>query len=161
MARPRKSGDRYDCGKLRPAITVNQIRRGRDAVLAAGKHSWLGSQIGWLATAPGPDGSPLISPAQCEAGLAFARLFRAMASEVGIPARAPRSCAFGEGECWGGGAEQTERTSDVLAAYAKARSKLESVDALDIVVAVCVDDQAPPRWDRARLVKGLNALSGC
>lgn len=158
MPRLRKAGDRYPSGDLRREATINQIRRGRDAVLATGKHPEFGTMLGWLTLPTGPGGLALISPAQCEAGLTFARLWQSMAREMGLPARAPRSCALGEGSGRGGTGEPNKHTSAVLAAYRAARDRLEAVGALDVVVAVCVDDQAPPRWDRAKLVRGLRAL---
>jgi hypothetical protein len=160
MARPKKSGPRFPDGiHLRPPITANHVRRHNAAALSSGRDPWLGTQIGRLATYRTSTGLPFISPDQCEAGLAFAKLAKAYAQEMGLPARAARSCVL-EG-CHGheGGAEPTERTSAVLSAYRETMERLEAVGATSIVVAVCVDDQAPASWEIATLVRGLNAIT--
>lgn len=156
--RPRSHGERFACGKIKPAVTLNQIKRGIAAAKAFGKNEWLGSELGRLATYPVDDGAPLITLEQAAAGFAFARLFSDYAQEMGFPRRSAGSGSLELRSPGSDGGEPTERTSGILAAYRAARGKLEAVGALAIVVAVCVDDQAPPIWERERFVAGLNAL---
>lgn len=157
--RPRKSGDRYLSGDLRPQITANQIKRGILATLAAGRDSYLGTQLGQLAILPdAATGRPLITPEQCEAGLAFAKLFHAYAREMGFPRRSARSGAL-ERVSAGIVADTCEElASEARRRYESAAKPLSHLGLLEVVVSVCVDDQAV-RWDHRReLVCGLEML---
>ncbi len=157
--RPKLPGNRYASGDRKPQITVNQVRRGILAAKELGHDEWLGSELGRLASYPVNGGAPLITPEQCAAGLAFARLFQSYSAEMGFPRRAPAACALERTARGEGSSETTKRTSGVLAAYRSAAAKLADVGALAIVVSVCVDDNALPWWQRARFVAGLNALA--
>lgn len=157
--RPRKSGDRYPSGDLKPQVTANQIKRAMAAALAAGRNSYLATQLGQLTIMPdGDTGKPLITAEQCEAGLAFARLFDDFAREMGFPRRSARSGAMERASAGVVADAHDECTGEARRRYEAASKPLSDAGVLKVVVAVCVDDQAV-RWDHKReLVLGLRML---
>lgn len=156
--RPRKDGDRYPSGDLKPQITVNQIRRGIAAAKALGKDEWLGSEVGRLGTYPCDTGAPLLTPEQTTAGVRYANLAYDYAKEYGLPRASAATGSFevvSRGEVAG---EPTERTRAIIIAYRRASDVLRSAGCLDVVESVCVYDNAVPYESRKHLILGLSLL---
>lgn len=149
-----KAGNRYQSGKLMPDTTpsVALIRRATERAIKAGKDPWLGTRLGWLVL------DKTITPMQAEAGFEFARLFDDYARIAGFPRRTPPASAI-DGPAGRSLVEDDQDRIEALATrYWGAREALTTAGALEIVVSVCVDDNAPVALGRATLRKGLDAL---
>lgn len=148
--RPRKSGDRYPGGQLKPELPGALIRRAIDHA----KDARLGSQLGRLAL------GQEITTRQFEAGVMFARLYDDYARAMGLSPRTASGIDLNRVPGRGVAETDEKRISAVRSRYEAARKALESVGATEVVVSVCVDDQAPAWGSKAQLRCGLNAIAG-
>lgn len=147
--RPRKSGARYPGGQLRQELPGALLRR----VLDHAKDARIGSQLGRLAL------SHEISTRQFEAGVTFARLFDDYARIMGFPPRTASGIDLNRVPGKGLAEVDQKRVSAVRGRYEAARNVLEAVGATEIVVSVCVDDEAPLWGEKSSLLCGLSALA--
>lgn len=153
VGRRRKTGPRYPSGDRIPGPSPTQLKRADAVVMEIAKDAALGTRLGWMLR------RKEINETQAAAGLAFARLFTNYASAMTLPRRSAASLSLEIIPRGRDSREDTKRTHRLCRKYSEASRDLRRFGDLPVIVAVCVDDQAPAWYDRERLLRGLTILA--
>lgn len=148
-------GDRYACGKLKPEIntpTAAHIRRAQGEALARGRDPWLGTRLGWLYL------NREVTSTQVEAGLRFAKLFDDYSRIAGFPPRSAQAIDLNKVAGRGTAEPDENELAALRARYNEITGALHVDGTLEIIVAVCVDEQVIEYIEKRKLNRGLSAL---
>lgn len=148
-------GERYACGQLKPNIntpSAAHIRRAQGEALTRGRDPWLGTRLGWLYL------NREITSTQVEAGLRFADLFLSYSRIAGFPPRSAPAIDLNRTPGRGIAEEDAAAVEALKSRYNEMTSGLYRDGSLEIVVAVCVDEQVIDWKDKKVLDRGLSTL---